>query len=266
MPEISVIMGVYNCKNVKLLEASIDSIISQTYKDWEFIICDDGSTDDTLDKLHEFERKDSRIKVISYEENRGLNYALNRCLEVACGKYIARQDDDDISYPQRLERELQFLKTSPEYGFVGCIADVYDDTGVWGEYLVEEYPSKKSFLWNSPFMHPTVMIRKKIYDSVNGYRIAKETRKCEDFDLFMRIYAEGICGYNLQEKLYKYRLINDSQKKYRTMEYRIDEAIVRYKGYRKLKLGMISIPYVIKPIIIGIIPQKILYKIKKNRY
>lgn len=266
MPKISVIMGVYNCKNRNLLETSIDSIIAQTYKDWEFIICNDGSTDDTLEILHTLEKKDSRIKVISYDKNHGLNYALNECLKVARGAFIARQDDDDISYPQRFEKELQFLNENPECGFVGCIADVYDDAGVWGEYLVEERPTKKSFLWNSPFMHPTIMVRKKVYDSVNGYRIAKETRRCEDLDLFMRMYSKGIYGYNIQEKLYKYRLVNDPQKKYRPMKYRVDEAIVRYKGYKKLEIGVVGIPYIIKPILVGIIPQKLLYKIKKKRY
>lgn len=266
MPEISVIMGVYNCKNKLLLEKSIDSIIEQTYKDWEFVICNDGSTDDTLMALKKFEEKDKRIKVISYSENHGLNYALNECLKVSRGKYIARQDDDDVSYPQRFQKELQFLKEHQKYSIVGCIADVYDDTGEWGEYLVEERPKKKSFLWNSPFMHPTILVKKDAYVAVGGYRIARETRRCEDLDLFMRMYAQGFRGYNIQQKLYKYRLVNDPQKKYRPMKYRIDEAKVRYKGYKALGMGASAIPYIIKPILVGLIPQKILYRIKKKRY
>lgn len=266
MPSVSIIMGVYNCKNYKLLDKSIGSILSQTFLDFEFLICNDGSTNDTLEHLKKIELKDSRIKVLSYEKNRGLNYALNTCLKEAKGKYIARQDDDDISYPTRLEREITFLEQNSEYSIVGTLADVFDDSGVWGEYTNPEKPTKNNFYWNSPFMHPTIMIRKEAYDAVNGYRIAKETRRCEDIDLFMRMYAKGYIGYNIQEKLYSYRMVNDPNIKYRPMKYRVDEAIVKYKGYKEMGNLAGGIPYVIKPILVGLIPQKILYQIKKKRY
>lgn len=266
MPEISIIMGVYNCKNILLLKQSIDSIINQTYKDWELIICNDGSTDSTLEELKKIESSDDRIKIISYEKNHGLNYALNQCLSVARGEFIARQDDDDISYPDRLEKEIKFLKENPKFSIVGTIADVYDDLGIWGEYYVDEYPTKDSFLWSNPFMHPTVMIKKTAYEVVDGYRVAKETRRCEDYDLFMRMYAAGLIGYNIQEKLYKYRIDNNPQVKYRAIKYRIDEAVVRYKGYKRLKLLPKGIPYAFKPIIVGFIPQRLFYLIRKKCY
>lgn len=266
MSMISIIMGVYNCKNIELLNKSVESIINQTYKDWELIICDDGSTDNTLEVLREIEKKDSRIKVLSYSDNHGLSYALNTCLKYVSGDYVARQDDDDVSFPERLEKQISFLENHPEYSIVGTNADVYDDSGVWGEYIVEEEPSKKSFYWNSPFMHPTVMVRTEAYKKCNGYRVAKETRRCEDFDLFMRMYARGIKGYNIQEKLYSYRLINNPQIKYRPMKYRIDEAVVRYKGYRDMGVLLSGLPYIVKPLVIGLIPQKILYYIKSRRY
>ena len=108
MPKISVIMGVYNNKNFDLLEKSVESIITQTFTDWEFIICNDGSVNETLPQLDKIAAKDSRIKVLSYSQNKGLNYALNECLQCAKGEYIARQDDDDISKPERLEKEMLF--------------------------------------------------------------------------------------------------------------------------------------------------------------
>ena len=83
MTKVSVIMGVYNCKNEELLRKSVDSIINQTYKNWEFIICNDGSTNNTLEMLNDIAKKDSRIKIISYSKNKGLNYALNTCLKEA---------------------------------------------------------------------------------------------------------------------------------------------------------------------------------------
>lgn len=267
MPKVSVIMGVYNCKNKKLLKKSIESIVNQSYKDWEFIICNDGSNDDTLDCLYNISKMDERIKIISYDINKGLNNALNTCLKLASGEYIARQDDDDYSDKERLKRETEFLDNNLDYAIVGTLANVCNDEGKWGEYIVEEEPTKNSFLWNSPFIHPSVMIRAEVYRAVNGYRISKETRRCEDYDMFMRMYALGFKGYNIQEKLYNYRFINHSNKKYRSMKYRVDEAIVRFKGYKELKiLFPKGILYVIKPIIIGLIPQRIYYHIINKHY
>ena len=109
MARVSVIMGVYNCKNPQLLKKSVDSIIKQTFTDWEFIICNDGSTDDTLQLLNEVAQSDSRIKVISYQQGRGLAYALNRCIKASTGEYIARQDHDDISEPTRFQAKVRFI-------------------------------------------------------------------------------------------------------------------------------------------------------------
>lgn len=160
MPMISVIMGVYNCKNIELLNKSIDSILNQTVSDFEFLICNDGSSDKTFEELKKIAKKDSRIKILTYDNNIGLHHALNTCLKAAKGEYIARQDDDDLSKPERLVKQLEFLNKHQEYAIVGTCADVFDDEGVWGEYTVPESPKKEDFLWNSPFMHPTMMMRK----------------------------------------------------------------------------------------------------------
>ena len=266
MPTVSIIMGVYNCKRADLLDKSIHSIINQTYKDWEFIICNDGSTDGrTLDLLYQYTQLDSRISVISYEKNNGLACALNKCLEKANGKYIVRQDDDDLSKPQRLTTLFEFAEMHPEYSIIGSIADVTDDNGIWGEYLLKETPQKKDFYWTNPFAHPTVLMKKEDLVSVGGYRVAKETKRQEDYDLFMRMYAAGFKGYNIQEKLYEYRIVN-GDKKYRPMRDRVDEAVVRYKGYKCMGNLLGGVPYVLKPIVIGLIPQQIFKKIKRKQY
>lgn len=265
MPNVSIIMGVYNCKNYNLLRKSVESILQQTYKDYEFIICNDGSTNNTLEELKKIAQSDSRIKIISYEKNRGLNHALNECLAVSQGKYIARQDDDDVSKPERLKKQVQFLDENREYAIVGTCADVFDNNGIWGEYTVPEKPQKGDFLWNSPFMHPTTMMRKAELLS-GGYREAKETRRCEDYDLFMNLYAKGYRGYNIQEKLYYYRIVRDEKNKHRPMKYRVDEMIVRFRGYKNMRMLLRGMPYVFKPVIIGLIPQSILKQIKQSRY
>ena len=266
MPKISVIMGVYNCKDPKMLEDSVNSIINQTYKDWEFIICNDGSTNNTLEILEKVAKLDSKIRIISYEKNKGLANALNYCLKYANGELIARQDDDDVSLPERFEKQVAFLNKHKEYNLVGTIAYVYDDNGIWGSYGLDEKPTKSSFLWNSPFLHPSIMMYKSDLLKLNGYRVAKETRRCEDYDLFMRMYAVGMKGYNIQEKLYKYRIVRNTKNKHRPMKYRIDEAVVRYKGFKNLGILLKGIPYIIKPIALGIIPQSIFKYIKNNTY
>lgn len=265
MPTVSIIMGVYNCKDYSMLRKSVESVLQQTYEDYEFIICDDGSTNDTLKELENIAQSDSRIKIISYDKNCGLNHALNCCLAESQGKYIARQDDDDISKPERLEKQVRFLDENPEYTIVGTCADVFDDKGIWGEYIVPEKPQKDDFLWNSPFMHPTTMMRKAEL-LWGGYREAKETRRCEDYDLFMNLYAQGYKGYNIQEKLYYYRIVRDEKNKHRPMKYRVDEMIVRFRGYKNMGMLLKGMPYVFKPVIIGLIPQSVLKQIKQSRY
>ena len=160
MHKISVIMGVYNCKNVDQLKKSVLSIINQTYQDWELLICNDGSSDTTLDTLRKIAKLDKRIRILSYDQNAGLANALNVCLKNAKGSFIARQDDDDESDPLRFEKQLDFLLNHKEYSFVGCSAKIFDRNGIWGDYETEEKPKKESFFWNNPFIHPTVMFRK----------------------------------------------------------------------------------------------------------
>lgn len=266
MPTISVIMGVYNCKDFELLRKSVKSIINQSYTDWEFIICNDGSTNNTLQELNNISKLDSRIKILSYDVNKGLEYALNTCLEVAKGEYVARQDDDDESYPNRFEREIDFLMNNHEYSWVSTIADVYDNDGIYGEYRLLATPDKHSFLWSNPFLHPSVIFRRTALESVGGYRIAKEVKRLEDYDLFMRMYAIGMKGYNIQEKLYKYKVQRDLKKKYRSMRDRINEAKVRYRGFKEMGILGKGIPYIAKPIILGLISTKLFNKITEKKY
>lgn len=264
MASISILMGIYNCKNKSFLEKSINSILAQTYTDWELIICDDGSTDDTFEFVKELEKKDSRIKVIGYHENHGLSYALNECAKVATGVYYARQDDDDISCPERLEKQFEYLETHHDMAIVGSTAQVFDGSELLGEYAVPENPDKQDFFWKSPFAHPTVMLRADAFQRVEGYRYAKETRRCEDLDLFMRMYAAGYKGHNIQEQLLYYRINKNAT--YRKMIFRIEEASVRLKGYKALNLMPKGLIYVVKPIVVGLIPKKMMKKIRLSQY
>lgn len=267
MPRVSVIMSIYNCRDYSQLRKSVQSILDQTYTDWEFIIYNDGSSDLKLQNyINSFSKLDERIRVINSKVNKGLAYAKNKMIDLANGEYITAQDDDDISMPERLSKEVNFLDSHPDYAFVGTLAKVFDKDGIWGTYDLEEIPNKDSFLWNSPFLHPSVMFRRESLNLAHGYRVAKETKRAEDYDLFFRLYALELKGYNIQEYLYEYQINNNPHQKYRPMSDRIQESIVRYKGYKALKMRIKGIPFVIKPILIGLIPQKIFYFIRKKNY
>lgn len=265
MPEVSVIMGVYNCKNIDALYRSVKSIINQSYKDWEFIICDDGSADKTLKILQKVADLDKRIKIVGYKENKGLAYALNYCLTFSKGKYIARMDDDDVAREDRFEKQIQFLEIHKDYAFVGSIANVFNENGIWGILKMPEYPQKEDFLWNIPFIHPSMIFRKKVLLEINGYSTDKINKRCEDYTLVMDLYSKGFKGYNFQESLINYYVENGARK-YRPMKDRIAEAKVRYIGYRKNKILLKGLSYIIKPILIGLIPQCIFRSIKQWQY
>lgn len=205
MTKVSVIMSVYNVDNYDVLLASVKSILNQSFKDFEFIICDDGSTNGvTQEYLSKLKKLDKRIRIIGYKTNRGLGYSRNQCISLSKGKYIAFQDDDDVSEPQRLEEEVVFLNKHEQFSFVGTIANVFNKDGVWGEYRIPEKPQRKDFLWNSPFLNPSMMFRAAVLKNINGFKVSTENKRAEDYDLFFRLYAKGYKGYNIQRKLFNY--------------------------------------------------------------
>ena len=261
--KVSVIMGVYNTQDANILCKAIDSILNQTLKEFEFIICNDGSLDNTIDVLRSFEKKDSRIILIDNEENKGLAYSLNRCIEMSKGKYIARMDADDISLENRLEQQYKFLENNTDYVLVGCCSKILRNNNSNLVRKVKKSPTVEDFLWGSPFMHPTIMVRSEVYKNLNGYRTIKQTRRAEDFDFFMRLYQMGYRGYNIQEPYFIYREEKDDWKK-RKFRYRIDEFQLRLTNYRKMNLMPRGYIYAVKPLIVGLIPGWIIRLLRRN--
>lgn len=262
---VSVIMSVYNPKNEAQLIEAIESILGQTHRNLELIICNDGSSENIEKIIRSYAAQDSRIIQINNKVNMGLAASLNNCLEVAKGGYIARQDDDDISKNYRIEKELKFLETHPEYDFVGCAVELFDKRGKWGQSSTISIPDKEDFLRRSPFAHPTILVRKDAYDRVNGYRISKETKRAQDYDMFMRMYSKGLKGYNISECLYEYWQDENSYKKVK-FKYKLDEVIIRYKGFKLLRLYPKGYMYLFKPIISGLTPIRLKKIINKYRY
>ncbi|MDD5936879.1 MAG: glycosyltransferase [Clostridiales bacterium] len=262
-PKLSVIMGVHNTEDKVILDKAILSILNQTYSDFEFIICDDGSTDATCQYIKEYEKKDKRIVVISNPVNVGLAKTLNNCIDIARGQYIARMDADDISKINRFEEQIGFLECHSEYAFVGCCAELINENGIWGKRTHPEQPGVKAFLWGSPFIHPSIVFRKEVLVQMGGYRVSKETRRLEDLDLFMRLYKAGYRGYNLPSTFFQFREDDRSyaRKKYR---YRIDEAKIRFRFYREMKMLRVGIFFAMKPLVVGLIPVRLIKLLRQE--
>ena len=262
MPKLSVISGAYNIGGCYSFSRSIESVLSQSFDDFEFIICDDGSQDNTWELLSEYAKRDGRIKLIQNEKNLGLAASLNRCIELAKGELIARHDLDDYNDPDRFKKQIDYLDANPDISVLGCCAALFDEGGVWGFENFPERVVKKDYLFTSPYKHGSVIIRRDALTGAGGYRVAKETYRTEDYDLFMTLAAFTL-GANLQEYLYFFCEDKGARRR-RKYRYRIDEARVRYRGFKRLGLLPKGILYVIKPLIVGLIPPFILERLKNK--
>lgn len=261
MPRVSIIMGIYNCGSI--LSRSIDSIINQTYTDWELIMCDDCSTDNTLEVAKEYENKYKNIKVIKNKKNMRLAYTLNQCLKISTGEYIARMDADDICLPERLETQVKFLDNNPMYHVVGSSVVLFDENGDQAIRTMKEIPTKYDLTKTAPHIHPTIMIRKVIYDNLGGYTVSERTKRCEDTDLWFRFYSKGYRGYNIKAPLLKYHESISDYKK-RDINVAFMGVVTRYLGYKQLKLPLKYYITILKPIISAIIPNKLMYVYHKR--
>lgn len=263
-PIVSVIMGVYNQWDEKILHDAVQSILKQTFTAFEFIIWDDGSHPDAAKLVQKLKDMDERIIIAGKEENRGLAYSLNECIRLAKGRYIARMDADDISLPERFERQVEFLETHPEYGWCGTSAELFDEQGAWGYRAMPEIPQMHDYFQYSPYVHPSVMFRAKLFDENEGYLATSETLRCEDYEIFMNLIERGQKGYNIQEKLFCYRETRESYRK-RKVRFRMNEAKSRYRNYKKMGiLFPIGWFYVLRPVVACLIPPKLLEWIKRS--
>ncbi|MGN0607550.1 MAG: glycosyltransferase family 2 protein [Oscillospiraceae bacterium] len=259
-PLISVVMGVYNIGSRDMLERAVVSVLNQTIDDFEFIICDDASTDKTYKWLCELAKNDKRIRLLRNEKNYTLAITLNRCIYHSHGKYIARQDADDISEPERFEKQIRFLEQNPHISFVGSNCYLYNEReGRFSSRIMPEFPDRNDFMFNSPFIHGSIIFRRECFNSYS-YEVSEMTGRYEDYTMFMHMYSDGLRGANIQQNLYGFHY--DSEVRNVSMKHRIAEAGIRCKGFSEMNLFPKAVPYVIKPVILGMIPQKTLNSIK----
>ncbi|MCJ8013885.1 glycosyltransferase [Paenibacillus sp. KQZ6P-2] len=203
MPKVTVLMPVYN--TVKYIEDAVESILGQTYKDFEFLIIDDCSNDGTQEYLEEL--KDPRIKLIRHSRNKGLVYSLNEGVELAKGKYIARMDSDDISSPHRLKKQLEYLEKHPDVGVLGTYMTLFHN----GQKIPKPKTHDEICCWQLFYCcmgHPTVVMRSDILKN-NKILYDPKYLHAEDYEIWNRL---GMITKieNLPKYLYSYR-IHDSQ-------------------------------------------------------
>ena len=197
-PMLSVIMSVFN--GAKYLYETVDSILCQTCSDFEFIIIDDGSTDQSYIILKNYAKKDNRIILVRNENNIGLTSSLNHGLSMARGEYIARMDADDFSLPGRLEAQVAYLHANPEIGVLSVAARLIDSFGVLGHEII--FPADHTMLqwrmcfFENPIIHPGVMFRKKLVLAVGGY--SEDFPAAEDYHLWYQLSVSTKLA-NLQE-------------------------------------------------------------------
>lgn len=245
-PKVSVIIPTYNVE--RYIDECIESILNQTYSNFEIVICDDCSTDNTLNYIKKY--KDlSNVKVLSNDKNINQAATRNKCIEASSGEYILIQDADDISSPRRIELLLNAFEENVDFVGSACYCFNSKD-GKYEKWIKRyKYPLPQHLLSGIPFVHGSMLFRKDCLLDVGGYRQSKHTKRGEDYDLIMRLYAKGYRGKNIGDLLYGYRVDGETLKR-RSFKARVDECFVRYEGF---KANHIMFPfgwvYVFKPIV-----------------
>ena len=255
-PKVSVIMGVYNAE--KTIGKAIDSIVSQTFQDWELIICDDCSSDETYQLIKTNYGNEDRIKLLRNDSNMKLAFSLNRCLSEAKGQYIARMDADDVCFPNRFEIQAKFLDENKEFDVVGSSTEVLTDDCTYIRHAIE-IPKKSDMKYRVPFSHPTIMMRKTMYDKLNGYTVLPRTVRGQDLDLWFRFFAIGGKGYNIDIPLLQYCEKKNDYKK-RTIKVALMAVQTNLYGFKLLGFHLIDYVCAFKPLVSAIMPNFILYK------
>ena len=207
-PLVTVLMPVYNGE--KYLKEAIESVLNQTFRDFEFLIIDDGSADKSAEIIKSF--NDARIRLERNETNLGLIKTLNKGLGLAKGKYIARMDCDDISLPKRLSIQVNFMEKHPEIDVCGSWVKVM---GLKQEF-VNKYPqnheeARAYLLFNTPFAHPSVIIRKEVMEK-HKLKYDENYKHAEDYELWSRIINYAKVS-NIPKVLLHYRMHDESVSK-----------------------------------------------------
>lgn len=253
-PRVSVIMTAYNNKDT--ISEAIDSLLAQTYLDWELIVCDDASTDNTYNIVKAYlDKYPNKIVLLSNVWNCGAAYGRNHCIQHSRGEYLAILDGDDIAMPDRLEKQVAFLDEHPEYAIVGSNAIIFDRKKAWKTREMPKGPIKRDFLNNRVFINSSTILRRSVVIEVKGFTVNEHTRRGQDTELWSKLYGKGYNGYNIQENLIKYR---EDEAEYKRRGVRKNWQHYLHLNLRVIKnLGLPKwyYSYVVITIIRGLMPE-----------
>lgn len=251
--KLTVLMSEYNTKEAEL-RASIESILNQTYDNFELLIIDDCSDRKSTDIIESY--NDSRIKIIHNEKNLGLAQSLNKGIDLINTDYIIRMDTDDIAKKDRIEKQMRFVEEHPEYSIVAGNANYFNEDGIYKTTKIVGEKYKEDFIKGTPFIHPTMIIKTKDIKSIGGY---PNCRRGQDYAMAMEMYANDYKGYVMEDILIDYRMNTAGYRK-KKFKYRLLEFKIRWHYFNKLKMKKRYYIYCFKPILVGLIPKKLLQK------
>lgn len=256
-------MGIYNCAST--LQEALDSLFAQTFQDFEIILCEDGSSDNTYDiALANQQQHPDRIVLLRNEHNMGLNQTLNNCIAVARGDYFARMDGDDISLPERFETEVKFLDEHPQYAIVSTPMIYFDENGEFRRVRGGGEPKIKDLVKKTPHCHAPCMVRREAYLKVGGYTVSPKLLRVEDYHLWYKMYLAGFRGYNLGEPLYAMRDDRNATAR-RKMKFRINGCRVKYMICRDFHLPLTAYIHILRPIAVGLLPTPIYNRLHRKK-
>lgn len=252
---ISVILSVHNGK--PYVEQAIKSILAQTYREFEFLIVDDGSTDGSADLLADFAKRDSRVRVMTNKVNLGLTQSLSNALRQAQGICIARMDADDVALPNRLEKQYEFLQTHPEIGVVGTAYDWIDDSGVvigQPHVITDTRALHAALIRTNPFLHGSVLIRKTLLDEVHGYN--DQFKKAQDYDLWLRL--SSVCQFANLSEILMHKRMSKHMISFQNEREQLRFAVrARWNAINRNDYPVWTLVYLIKPFIASLLPLPI---------
>lgn len=259
---VSVVMATYNDR-IEYLQKAIDSILTQTYSNFEFIIIDDSNNIKTINYLESKAQEDNRIKFIHNPSKLGFVKSLNLGLKLSSGKYIARMDSDDISCQYRLEKQVQYLETHEEISILGGNIIIIDEHGnSTGErkYKTSFEEISKTMFYRNPLAHPTVMYRKSILGKIGYY---DETfSMAEDYEMWLRAIKMGLIVENIDEVLVNYRMADDyhTKRSYKNWKFNL---LAKVKNFNYRYLGRNSLG-IVMTVALMVAPSSVLRRLYES--
>ena len=250
-PPITVLMSVYN--DLPYLKDAVESILNQSFTNFEFLIFDDASTDGSSAVLQQYASKDTRIKLITNQTNRGLGFNLARGVKMARSPWIARMDADDLAFPNRLQLQLNYVQAHPDVSIVGGWAiDINNNGQFISERKVPTTDGQiKKLIWTNPLIHGTVLFNKADIERVGSY--SRKLAKRQDYDLWFRCAQAGLKFANLPQPLIKYRFTDNTLQR-NNWKVALVHLRIGWRGCWQVKASPIAYLGVTKQLIIVLLP------------